>query len=190
MDVKPELAETAQIWDRGWPQTYEEFEMLVDVYMDRLVLSAFRRLGNINDAEDVVQDVFLRAYSDRTKQKKILHVGPYLYRMLLNACTDVFRKRKRSKTSLESYQAENFSVKHTIPSNNIAAQEELVRIEKLLQRLPDKQAAAIRLRVFDELRMGEIAEIAGCSIDTVKSRLRYGFKKLRKIVSKEQKRWL
>ena len=43
---KPNLPNSTDLWDRGWPQSPEEFEMLVEVYIDRLVLSAFRRLGN------------------------------------------------------------------------------------------------------------------------------------------------
>ena len=173
-------------WDRGWPQTSGEFGMLVEVYLDRLVLSAFRRLGNLSDAEDVVQEVFVRAYTDRFKRKKIAHVGPYLYRMVNNVCTDILRKRKRQGLALEEIRAESIHDAQNNQSDTAAAIEETQRVEKLLRRLPGKQAEVIRLRVFDELRLSEIAEVVGCSIDTVNSRLRYGFRKLRKIVSREQ----
>ena len=170
-------------WDRGWPQTSEEFGMLVEVYLNRLVLYAFRRLGNLSDAEDIVQEVFVRAYTDRFKRKKIAHVGPYLYRMVNNACTDILRKRKRPGHSKESICADDIPGRQKNPYELAAAIEETQRVEKLLIRLPGKQAEVIRLRVFDELRLSEIAEVVGCSIDTVNSRLRYGFRKLRKIVS-------
>ena len=66
------------------------------------------------------------------------------------------------------------------------AAEGLRRAESLLARLPEEQAEAIRMRVFDGLRLGEIAEVLGCPINTVGSRLRYGFQKLRNIVGAEQ----
>jgi RNA polymerase sigma-70 factor (ECF subfamily) len=72
------------------------------------------------------------------------------------------------------------------PSEAALAAEELRRAEQLLGRLPDAQAEVVRLRVFDELRLSEIAQIVGCSVNTVCSRLRYGFQKLRGLVSREQ----
>ena len=66
------------------------------------------------------------------------------------------------------------------------AAEGLRRAESLLSRLPKEQAEAIRLRVFDGLRLGEIAEVLGCPMNTVCSRLRYGFQKLRKLVGGER----
>jgi len=52
--------------------------------------------------------------------------------------------------------------------------------------LPKKQSQVIRLRVFDELTLAEIADVVGCSINTVGARLRYGFRKLQKLVSREK----
>ena len=86
---------------------------------------------------------------------------------------------------MKSFQNGETSHREKHTSEVIHAAEELQRIERLLQRLPEKQAEVIRLRIFDELRLNEIAEVVGCSIDTVNSRLRYGFKKLRKIVYRE-----
>lgn len=181
--------ESERLWDRGWPQTSDEFGLLVDVYLDRLVLSAFRRLGNTQDAEDVVQEVFVRVYNDRFKRTNISQVGPYLYRMVNNACMDFLRKRKRQGSALEEIRIDSIpGAQNNQSDTETDAYEEILRAEELLTRLPKKQAEVIRLRVFDELRLNEIAEVAGCSIDTVSSRLRYGFRKLRKIVSRERKK--
>ncbi|MFC1528283.1 RNA polymerase sigma factor [Candidatus Latescibacterota bacterium] len=187
MGFEPRLSNSTNVWDQGWPQSFAEFEMLVEVYSDRLVLSAFRRLGNFQDAEDAVQEVFVHAFVERKKRKKISHVGPYLYRMTINSCTDMMRKQKHTGGYLESLQADEISNGQINPSEMVAAVEELHRVEELLRQLPKAQAEVIRLRVFDELRLSEIAEVVGCSMNTVSSRLRYGFKKLRKIVSREHK---
>lgn len=184
MGFKPPMVQSSGVWDRGWPESTDEFEELVETYLDRLVLAAFRRLGNIHDAEDVVQDVFVRAFSERPK-RKVSHVEPYLFRMVINACTDLLRKRKRFVFSSDAIETDTIPDGQTNPADTIAAVREIRRVDILLQRLPKKQAEVIRLRVFDELRLSEIAEIVGCSIDTVNSRLRYGFKKLRKIIARE-----
>ncbi len=61
--------------------------------------------------------------------------------------------------------------------------ETLSRAEAWLSRLPKEQAQAIRLRVFDELSLSEIAAVLDCPLNTVCSRLRYGFQKLRGLVA-------
>ena len=184
--LEPRSPESADAWNGGWPQSHEEFEALVDAFLDRLVRYAFRRLGSIHDAEDVVQEVFVRALAGRSRRKNISHTGPYLYRMVGNACTDFLRKRRDSMVSLEEIGAEQIPSARRNPSQLAAATEELRQAEELLQCLPKRQAEAIRLRVFDELRLSEIADVVGCSVNTVSSRLRYGFRKLRKIVSERQ----
>jgi DNA-directed RNA polymerase specialized sigma24 family protein len=55
---------------RGWPQSREDVAALVDAYADRLVCYAFRQVGNVQDAEDVVQDVFVRAFAFPPKRRQ------------------------------------------------------------------------------------------------------------------------
>jgi RNA polymerase sigma-70 factor (ECF subfamily) len=159
----------------------------VDAYLGRLVRYAFRRLGNLQDAEDVVQEVFVRAYADREKRARITMPGPYLYKMTANACVSHLRTRSRSAVPLETSLAETIPTNIPDPSQAAVALEELRRAEDLIRHLPEKQAEAVRLRVFDELQLHEIAEIVGCSKNTVAARLRYGFRKLREIVTRKRR---
>lgn len=170
-------------WGCGWPQTPREFEAFVDAYLDRLVRYAARRLGNVHDAEDVVQEVLVRAYTERVKYLAVAQTGPYLYRMVANACTDSLRKCPDCMKSIEDVGPGEACSHERIPSEAATMNEETRRVEELLRLLPEDQAEVIRLRVFGELRLREIAETLGCPVDTVSSRLRYGFKKLRQIVS-------
>ena len=186
MQVEPESPPSDDAWDGPWPQSPDEFAGLVDAYLDRLVRYAFRRLGNVQDAEDVVQEVLVRAFADRAKRRKTSAVGPYLYRSVANACTDLLRRRTGSAGGFREVGEEGPVDESKNPSEVALAAEELRRAERLLSRLPDAQAEVVRLRVFDELRLREIADVVGCSVNTVCSRLRYGFRKLRDLVSREQ----
>jgi RNA polymerase sigma-70 factor (ECF subfamily) len=186
MDVEPEPTASPHAWDGAWPQTEDELRTLVDAWLDRLVRYAFRRLGSIQDAEDAVQEVFLRAFAQRSELAKASPVAAYLYRSVANACTDLLRKRSRVATSRDGPQADELLSPESGPPELAAAADELRRAEDLLGRLPDAQAEVIRLRVFDGLRLGEIAAAVGCSVNTVASRLRYGFRKLRQLVSTKQ----
>lgn len=159
-----------------WPQTIREFEALVEAIQDRLLHFAFYRLGNLQDAEDVVQEAFVRAYADREKLRKITWVTPYLFRMVGNRCMDLLRKRQRAGPELHEASAAS-------PPDESGLEQR--RIEGLLSRLPQREADVLRLRVFTELQFDEIAVVVGRSVPTVRSRFRYGIEKLRKILIRE-----
>ena len=169
----------------GWPQSTAEYEALVESLQDALVRYAFRRLGSLQDAEDIVQNVLLKAFTERKRLKKISRVVPYLYRMLANACTDLLRKHNGRQVYLEELKPVEVSAKGGDCTEE-AAVRELARIESLLAPLPEEQAEVIRLRVQDGLSFAQIAEMQGCPVATVKSRFRYGLDKLQIELSKER----
>lgn len=187
-DLEPEQAqmpvpnrlENPDEWPGGWPQTVEQFERLVDIYLSRLVRSAYRRLGNLQDAEDVVQEVLVRVYAQRSDRQAISRVGPYLYRCVANACTDVLRKRSGDKRLGKPSDVNEIASGEQTPAQLVDMAEQCRCAESLLAQLPEQQAEVIRLRVYDGLRLREIADLLGCSTNTVCSRLRYGFQKLRR----------
>ena len=181
-DIQSKNTESADLRGPTWPQSHSEVATLVDAYAGRLVRYAFRRLGNHQDAEDVVQEVFVRAFVDRSNHTKVSSVGPYLYRSVANACTDLSRRRNSSAVFREEVGAEALLAGSDGPAEIAQAAEGLRRAESLLGRLSKEQAEAIRLRVFDGLRLGEIAEVLECPVNTICSRLRYGFQKLRGLV--------
>jgi RNA polymerase sigma-70 factor (ECF subfamily) len=180
----PGESEAAEEWNGRWPQSRAEFAALVEAYADRLVRYAFRQVGSLHDAEDIVQEVFTRAIHHAHAAPSA--VGPYLYRSVANACIDFLRRRNRAAVHREEVGIEELLATRHGPGEAAQSAEELRNIERLLQRLPAEQAEAVRLRVLDELKLNEIADLTGCSINTVCSRLRYGLQKLRGLVSQEQ----
>jgi RNA polymerase sigma-70 factor (ECF subfamily) len=183
MNKLPKSTDFTDAWNQAWPQTRREFEALVDVTLDRLVRYAYCKLGNFQDAEDVVQELFVRSYVDRSKRKGITAVGPYLYRSVANACTDLLRRRSSGVVIREDVSVEELLGHSDIPSHDIEAADEFQRAERLLGQLPECQAEVVRLRLFEGLRLNEIADVVGCPVNTVSSRLRYGFHKLRNLVA-------
>jgi len=186
VDIPREKTAPADPQRLGWPQSQSEVSALVDAYAGRLVRYAFRRLGDYQDAEDVVQQVFVRALVERSGHRAVSTVGAYLYRSVGNACLDLLRKRNSAAVMREKVGREEAAEGSDDPAEIAQAAEGLRRAESLLARLPQEQAEAIRLRVFDGLPLNEIAEVLGCPLNTVCSRLRYGFQKLRRLVGEER----
>ena len=164
-----------------WPQSAAEFERLVETVQDELVHFAFCRLRRLEDAEDTVQDVLVRAYLEREKRRAVTGVRPYLFRMVANRCTDILRQRQRAERRHDPSDPADLAGR----TGAEPAVERLDEIERLLAHLPQRQAEAIRLRVFGCLPFAAIAEAVGVSLPTIKSRFRYGVERLRGILTRE-----
>ena len=186
MDSSLKPPDATDAWNRAWPQTRREFEALVDVFLDRLVRYAHSRLGSLQDAEDVVQEVFVRSFADRSQRKEITMVGPYLYRSVANACTDLLRKRSSGVVVQDEIDVDEAPAEDASPSDMAEVADEFRHAEGLLGRLPPDQAEVVRLRAMEGLRLNEIADVVGCSPNTVSSRLRYAFRKLRSLVLEQK----
>ena len=169
---------TAASQAENWPQTVSDFEYLIESTQDELIRFAFYRLGNRDDAEDVVQDVYVEAYRDRAKRRHITRVRPYLFRMVGNRCFDLLRARSRNSGEVveESASAGDDAF------SSMAAREEAEALSLALESIPPKEAEVIRLRTFADLSFAEIAEAVGTPVSTVKSRFRYGLDKLRRLL--------
>ncbi len=168
----------------NWPRSRAELAAIVGECADGLVRHAFRRLGSLADAEDVVQDVLVRVLTGGPRDE-VSSIRAYLYRAVGNACTDFLRSRIREERRVDPVDPDRVALDADGPAECAQAVEEQHRIESLLGRLPVEQADAVRLRVLDGLRLDQIAEVLDCPINTVSSRLRYGFQKLRAAVEKE-----
>ena len=174
----------------SWPQTPGEFETVIETFQDHLVRYAFCRLKDVCEAEDVVQEVFIKAYTRRNELRNVHPVAPYLYRMTANLCIDRLRRPRPVMVRMDEINAEDMPRVDSAAIERIAAAEQLKQADALLARLPKRQAEVLRLRVLDDLSLAEIAETHECSLATVKSRLRYGIARLRKILSRGKERTL
>lgn len=165
------MAADATLHIESWPQTIEEFDRLVEETQDELVHFAAYRLGNRDDAEDVVQDVYVQAFRDRVKRRNITEVRPYLFRMTGNRCTDFLRAQTRR---LRLVQPDEPTVGDVLDS---------MAIRSLVNQLPEREAEVIRLRAWSDLPFAEIAIAVAAPVPTVKTRFRLGIERLRQILN-------
>lgn len=160
----------------AWPQTVEEFGMLVERTQHELVQFAAYQLGNRVDAEDVVQDAYVEAFRQRAAKSHILEVRAYLFRMVRNRCIDRLRVRARmgGRVSERASGDDVFGTQE--------ARERSERIGAWMAKIPDNEAEVIEYRIWAGLTFAEIAVAVGASVPTVKSRFRYGIEKLRRLM--------
>lgn len=151
------------------PNRMARLEEAVTAYQEELFRFAAFRTGSRADAEDIVQDAFLRFAA---AESRIANPRAYLYRSVANACCDRSRRPRHEPLPQQTPAPE--------ADDSLAAEAQ--RIGALLDRLPDEQAEVIRLHTLSGLRFRAIAETLDCPVTTVKSRFRYGIEKLRTIL--------
>lgn len=149
----------------------EQLAEWIDEWQEQLFRYAFYRVGNRSDAEDVVQDAFLKIASTTTP---IANPRAYLFRIVSNGCVDLMRHNSKLKPLEERIP--------TPPqSEEMEAEEEQRRIARLLAKLPEAQSEVIRLHIHAGLKFTEIAELTEEPVTTIKSRFSSGIEKLKQL---------
>jgi len=167
--------------------TYENhilFEDLIDQYGEGLMRLAFTYVKNRQVAEDVVQDVFMRAYEKRDDFKGHSSYKTYLYRMTINRCYDHLRSWSFKNVQISNKLSLLFQ---SVPSTETISilQDEKNMLGKEVLSLPLKYREVLVLYYYKDLSVEEIASIFKCSANTIKTRLKRARDKLK--VQLEQK---
>lgn len=144
------------------------FEVLMRQHERLVLVTALRLLGNLEDAQDIAQEVFLKLYRNLGKVGAPGGVSGWLYRVTVNACHDVNRKR-HAQVSVED--AAELVAGGSDPQQ-VATEAERRRVLELsLRMLSEKERAALVLRDLEGLSTEEVARILGCTEATVRSQI-------------------
>ena len=163
----------------------DSFNQLVLRWERPIYALAYRVIGREEDARDVAQETFLRAFRALKGFKGQAKFSSWLYRITLNLCRDWIRRERRSPVvqAPEGVDVIELAGEAT-PSESI---EELVSrreigraVGKAMSQLPDEQRTAIILKEYHGLTFQEIADLLDCPLSTVKTRLYQGLTVLRK----------
>ena len=153
----------------------EAFGILVDRYYDRYARYAVHVVGNREDAEEAVQDAFLRAYRALGQYQERERFAAWLYRIVVNQCRSVLAQRRREETALVDVDPA------TAPLAAASTAEEHVddRLEVLLARLPVEQREALVLKYMEDMTFEEMSVLTGAGVSALKMRVRRALDRLR-----------
>jgi RNA polymerase sigma-70 factor, ECF subfamily len=172
----------------------ESFNELVLRWERPIYALAYRTIGREEDARDVCQETFLRAFRALPGFRGQAKFSSWLYRIALNLCRDWIRRERRAPTVQPPEDVDVMELAAASePSESIedlVARKDLSRaVERAMALLPDEQRTAIVLKEYHGLTFQEIAELLGCPLSTVKTRLYQGLTVLRRELAKgEQQR--
>jgi len=150
------------------------FSELVDLDGDRCYAIAYRILGDAERAQDAVQQAFLIAWRELPKLRDTERFGPWLHRLLVNACYEELRRHRRWSARLRSLPVDGPAT----PDSTISI-DDRDALDRAFARLSPEHRAVFVLHHHAGLPLAEIAEVVGVPVGTVKSRLHHATRALR-----------
>ncbi len=164
----------------------DAFRVLVERHSRALFRLAFRMTGNEQDAEDVVQESFLRAFRQLAKFDERASFGTWLYRIATNCSLDHVRSRKRRSENLAPVDAEMEDPIMALPSGDPTPErlslsgEVRERVAEAMRELSPTERTAFVLRHFEGMRIEEVSRVLDCQPGAAKHSVFRAVQKLRR----------
>jgi RNA polymerase sigma-70 factor (ECF subfamily) len=169
-----DAAETARLVRLTLGGDSAAFEQIILRYEARVMTVAARLLGAKDDARDVAQEVFLRAFKYLHRLDLQKPVEPWLIQITINACRDAARQRQRRRDTFVHIDGPETIDESADPYTGVAREQERLILQKALDALPEKERLAILLRDVEGLSTAEVASLLHSSETTVRSQVSRG----------------
>lgn len=190
--IEARLVRLAKTGDRA------AFADLVELYKDKIFHLAYRMLGNRQEAEDIVQETFLRVFRSLDRYDEGLKFSTWIYRIGTNLSIDRLRKR-RTTYSLDADIGPDggdgtdwhslLASEEATPEGRALLSETQRRIREAIDSLPEKYKSVVVLKYLHDMSLQEIGDVLDMPVTTVKTRVHRGREFLRAKLEGEDLQW-
>ena len=162
----------------------DAFDLIVERHRRPVYQLCYRFVGNHEDASDLSQDVFLRAYRGLHRFRGQASLATWLYRIGVNVCLN--------RVASKAPRVEPIGERQFVDERGESASERMLRSERgervreAITQLPEKQRATLVLRMYQEMSHQEIADVLGSSVGAVKANFFHALGNLKKLLGDEQ----
>jgi RNA polymerase sigma-70 factor (ECF subfamily) len=168
----------------------DSFNQLILRWERPIYALAYRTIGREEDARDVCQETFLRAFRALPGFRGQAKFSSWLYRIALNLCRDWVRRERRAPLAQPPEDVDLFDLAAAAePAESIetlVTRRDLMRVvERAMAALPEEQRTVIVLKEYHDLTFQEIADLIGCPLSTVKTRLYQGLAVVRRELARD-----
>jgi RNA polymerase sigma-70 factor (ECF subfamily) len=159
------------------------FDALVERHQRAVYQVCFRFVNNHEDASDLAQETFVRAWKGLRNFKGESALSTWLYRIAVNVCLNRVSARRLPTEPLD---ADRFVDTHgDAPGTSLLREERADAVRRAITQLPEKQRATLILRAYHEMSHQEIADVLGSSVGAVKANFFHALTNLKKILGSE-----
>lgn len=160
------------------PSPRPKFSDLVESYAEEIYRYLRRILGNARDAEDSLQEAFLRAYRAYPSLTGEVNYRAWLYKIAGNTAKTDLGKRRRREDGWQRWAAPLLERQPSI-AERVEARERLIEVLKAVEQLPEKQRLGLILRRYMEMEYEQVGAILNCSPESARANVYQAVKKLR-----------
>lgn len=152
----------------------QRFMEWVKTYGDVILRTCFVYLSNVHDAEDAMQDTFLKAWKamDQFEQRNGANEKTWLIKIAMNVCRDYHRSKWFRKVDLQKALED-------LPGRYLQVEDKDITLTMDVMRLPEKLKQVVLLHYYQELTLREVAEVLGVALSTVHRRLKQAEERLK-----------
>lgn len=162
----------------------EAYRKLIEIYQDYVYTICFRIVKNHEDAEELAQDAFIKAYQNLNKFRKESKFSTWLYRIAYNAALSKLRKKKVEGYSISEIEEYRLPVDKWIPAfQGIVNKEQALYLTKAIEELSHEEQALITLYYLQENSIEEVSKSTGIKQNNVKVKIHRARKKLYRSLS-------
>ena len=180
LEKHTELIEDAQLLaDFSRPKSREKaFGKLIQKYQQRVYLLVRKMVIDHDDADDVVQEVFIKVWKNLDRFEGGSQLFTWIYRIATNECLRFLERKKKKRFWISISDAGHELAAKIDSAPHISGDEVQKKLQKALLRLPDKQRLVFNLKYFEELKYEDMAEITGTSVGALKASYHHAVKKI------------
>ena len=165
-----------------------EFKLMVMPYSSRLYRMAFRLMNNREEAEDIVQEVYVKLWRMRNDLNKYNSIEALSIRITRNLCLDQLRRRKVNQNALKAEKLKEES--HSVtPAEDLEKKEEIELIHTLIAALPEPQRSLVYLRHLEGKEYEEISEMVNMNVNAIRVSISRARKQMREMLEKKYSSW-
>ena len=160
------------------------FEMIVRNYNERLYWQIRKMVLSHDDANDILQNTFLKAWQGIEQFRGDAKLSTWLYKIAINECI-TFLNKQRTQNKLSIDDVDSFMLNKLESDIYIDGDDTQIKLQKAILALPEKQRLVFNMKYFDDMKYEEMSDILGTSVGALKASYHHAVKKIEEFFTKE-----